>query len=104
MGHEPNAFLQLLPLILVIALYFLPTIIAIKKKHIHKTPIILINIFGGFIGLGWVIALVWCFITQAPAAPVSSKAEELERLDKLRNNGVITDQEFETQKQAVLSR
>lgn len=104
MGKEPSAILQLLPFVILIVLYFLPTIIAIKKKHPHKTPIILINVFVGLIGgLGWVIALVWCFITPAPTSHVlNSKAGELERLHALRVKGVITDQEFENQKQALL--
>jgi len=54
---------QLLIVLVLLPLAFLPTIIALKKNHPHKIPIILVNIFGGLLyGLGWLVALVWCFI------------------------------------------
>ena len=50
-------------IILLLPLFFLPTIIALKRNHPYKIPIILLNIFGGLIfGVGWFIALIWCFI------------------------------------------
>lgn len=43
---------------------------------------------------------------QAPAAPAApaSIADELAKLDRLRDEGVITDEEFETQKSQLLDR
>ncbi|HET9285566.1 MAG TPA: superinfection immunity protein [Candidatus Angelobacter sp.] len=65
MHHTP---LQNLPLsqmiILVIALfcvlafYFLPTIMAIKRKSPHTTAVVILNFFFGFTLIGWIIALV----------------------------------------------
>lgn len=53
----------LLIVLVILVLFFLPTVIAIKKNHPYKIAIILINIFGGLLwGTGWFIALVWCFI------------------------------------------
>ncbi|MDH5766395.1 MAG: superinfection immunity protein [Gammaproteobacteria bacterium] len=55
----------LILLVIVVPLCLLPTIIALSKNHQFKIPIILLNIFGGlFFGLGWVAALIWCFIEQ----------------------------------------
>ena len=48
--------------ILIIALYFLPIIISIFRKHSNKTPIILITIFLGWTIIGWIIALMLAFI------------------------------------------
>lgn len=56
-------FLQILLLLILLPLVFLPTIIAFKKNHPYKVQIILVNIFGSFFGgAGWVIALIWSFI------------------------------------------
>jgi hypothetical protein len=41
--------------------YFLPTIIAIKRVHNNSVPILILNIFLGWTFLGWVLALVWSF-------------------------------------------
>ncbi|MBT3688605.1 MAG: superinfection immunity protein, partial [Cryomorphaceae bacterium] len=50
-------FFSLLGLI-VLAIYFLPTIIAFKRSHRNRWIILLMNIFGATI-VFWVIALVW---------------------------------------------
>lgn len=49
----------IIPVILFLSVYFIPTFIAIKSKHINKTGIILLNIFLGWSFVGWVIALIW---------------------------------------------
>ena len=68
---DPNAttgsMVQFIPIILVVlllallilALYFTPTIIAVKRNHLQKTAIILINVLLGWSFIGWVIALIW---------------------------------------------
>jgi RsiW-degrading membrane proteinase PrsW (M82 family) len=42
-------------------LYFLPTIIAAKRRHQNDAAIFIINAFLGWTVLGWVIALTWSF-------------------------------------------
>jgi RsiW-degrading membrane proteinase PrsW (M82 family) len=42
----------------VLAFYFLPTIIAIKRKSPHTTAVVILNLFLGVTLLGWIIALV----------------------------------------------
>lgn len=44
-------------LILGIALYLLPTIIAWNKKH--AGGVVVLNIFLGWTIIGWIVALVW---------------------------------------------
>lgn len=46
-------------IILMIALYFLPTIVAWNRKK-PDGPIV-INLFLGWTFIGWVIALAWAF-------------------------------------------
>lgn len=40
-------------------LYFLPTVIATKKKHSNTTAIFLVNLLLGFTGIGWIVALIF---------------------------------------------
>lgn len=46
-------------LIVVFLVYFLPSIIAKKRRHKNYDPILLINIFLGWTFIGWFVALVW---------------------------------------------
>jgi len=43
----------------LIALYFLPYIIASRNKHKNKEAIGLLNFFFGWTLIGWVGALIW---------------------------------------------
>lgn len=52
-----NKILTGFVLLIILGAYFIPTFIAIKKKD--STAIILINIFLGWMVLGWIIALIW---------------------------------------------
>lgn len=48
----------------VIVVYFIPTIVAERKKHSQITAIALLNIFLGWTFLGWVVALIWAVIKE----------------------------------------
>lgn len=92
-------------LIILLPLGFLPTIIALMKNHPYKIPIILINILGGLLfGLGWLVALVWCFIIpdENSSAPLNP-AGEIEKLHALLEKGILTQDEFDTKKRALLN-
>jgi uncharacterized membrane protein len=45
-------------LFLVLYIYFLPTITAIKRNSRHKTAVVIVNIFFGVTLIGWLIALL----------------------------------------------
>lgn len=45
--------------------YFLPTIIAIIRKHPNVVAILLINLLLGWTFIGWVAALIWSVISLA---------------------------------------
>ncbi len=51
--------LTLLPILLALIVYFIPTVIAVRKQHTNKTAIILLNVFLGWTFIGWVVALIW---------------------------------------------
>lgn len=44
---------------LALYLAFLPTIIACRKRHRHATIIFILNVFLGYTGIAWLIALIW---------------------------------------------
>ena len=54
-----SSFIGIIVLILLLVLYFLPTIIAISKHHKNALAIFVLNFFLGGTVIGWVIALVW---------------------------------------------
>ncbi|WP_045395138.1 SHOCT domain-containing protein [Vibrio rotiferianus] len=94
-----SVFWQALAYLVLIPLALLPTIIAIKKKHPYKIPIILINIFGALLwGIGWFISLVWCFILPKG----SSNADEIDKLHSLKEKGAITEDEFALKKKELM--
>ena len=45
----------------IFAFYFLPSIIALIRKHRNESAIAILNLFLGWTFIGWVIALVWAF-------------------------------------------
>lgn len=42
-----------------LAIYFLPTIVAMSKKKRNTDAIFVLNILLGWTFIGWVIALIW---------------------------------------------
>ena len=44
---------------LFLAVYFLPTIVALARSHHNAVAILLLNLFLGWTGIGWVLALIW---------------------------------------------
>jgi hypothetical protein len=43
--------------------YLLPTIVAFSRRHPSRILITLINVFLGWSGLGWLVAMVWSFVS-----------------------------------------
>jgi hypothetical protein len=57
---DTESFLIILTLILLAVIsYFLPTLVANKRRHADKGAIFVINLFLGWSLIGWVAALVW---------------------------------------------
>lgn len=49
-----------------VLLYFLPTIIGFARKKRNAPAIFILNFFGGWSGIGWIIAIVWAFTEDDP--------------------------------------
>jgi hypothetical protein len=60
--HPGLAFLGFPFALLGVAMYFLPTIIGAARRATGLVGIILLNIFAGWTGIGWVAALVWSLV------------------------------------------
>jgi hypothetical protein len=48
-------------------LYFLPTILAVRRGH-GVTGILLLNLFFGWTGIGWFAMLLWAALSAPPYA------------------------------------
>jgi len=59
MQMQNFTILELLLVVLIFAIYFLPTLIAFLRQHKNSLAIFLLNLFLGWTVLGWVVSLVW---------------------------------------------
>ncbi len=60
--------------LLLVAVYFVPTVVAIIRKHHNEGAIITLNLLLGWTFIGWVAALVWSLTSpprQAAASPTA---------------------------------
>jgi CHASE2 domain-containing sensor protein len=61
-GHGPS----LSSLLVLGFMYFVPAIVAFRRKHQNATPITVLNLFLGWTVIGWVAALIWSLTAAAP--------------------------------------
>ncbi|MGH6803055.1 MAG: superinfection immunity protein [Methyloceanibacter sp.] len=60
--------------IVALALYFLPAIVAGLRGHHNSGAIFALNLLLGWTALGWIIALVWSFTAVQAPVKVRSRA------------------------------
>jgi hypothetical protein len=63
-----SAFGLIAALIVALVLYFLPAIIASRKKKRNATAIGVLNLLLGWTVAGWIISLIWA-LTNDPPVP-----------------------------------
>lgn len=88
-----------------VAMYFLPAIIAFVRKHPHRIAILILDLLAGATGIGWIAAFIWAFIDN-PSLKFEDKptvAKEIKELAELKNQGIITEEEFNTKKDKLLN-
>ena len=56
--------------LLFLAIYFLPTFVAVARKKVNEGAIFVLNLFLGWSLIGWVVALLW-----ALSSPETSEAQ-----------------------------
>jgi len=54
----------LIVIVILLAIYFLPAIIALKRDKRNQNAILLLNLFLGWTFIGWVVALVWSAMAE----------------------------------------
>jgi len=95
---------------LLFGAYFLPSLMAMLRRHDNTGSIFVLTLLLGWSILGWVIALVWSFssqkekvqtIQQSSPSPIT---DQLERLASLKERDVITEDEFVRQKEKLLNQ
>ncbi|MDD5537466.1 MAG: superinfection immunity protein [Candidatus Omnitrophica bacterium] len=59
MQMQNFSFLELAFIILIVVLYFLPSLIAYLRRHKNIQAIFVLNLLLGWTVLGWVVSLVW---------------------------------------------
>jgi hypothetical protein len=66
MSPDVSAIRAVVLVVLIVAVYFLPAIIA-KARHHHQTgAIFVVDLFLGWTFLGWVVALAWSCSAKRP--------------------------------------
>ena len=68
-------------LLTVFLLYFLPSVIALFRRHHNYNAIAVCNLLLGWTVIGWIVALIWSFtrssapiVVQSAPAPVAPTA------------------------------
>lgn len=112
---EPSGTELLLLAALTLPLYFLPAIVAVFRKHHAVIGIAIVNFLVGWTGLGWLICLVWAFSVREgkiivvqqtnpdEAKPSINNADEIKKYAELKEQGIITEEEFIAKKQQLLN-
>jgi hypothetical protein len=73
-----HSIFEIIVLIAAVALYFLPALIADRRKRHDLMIIALFNAVLGWTGLGWVLALFWAFQPNPPKN-LGAQTKERER-------------------------
>jgi hypothetical protein len=93
--------------------YFLPTIVAALRNHPNAGAIFVVNFLLGWTLLAWILCLVWAASSTnryagpyPPYNPGSDSQDriinQLRQLQQLRDEGALTEEEFNRQKSALL--
>lgn len=73
-GNSQMHPVDLIVIVIVLILYFAPSITAAERKHPQTAAIFCLNFFLGWTLIGWVGALVWSLVTT------EAHRQRLERL------------------------
>jgi hypothetical protein len=76
-------------LVVAFCLYFIPTVIAVSRKHRNVAGIFFLNLLLGWTILGWIGAFVWSFVSpsQQPRIVTPSQATVVVNNNQYHNQG-----------------
>jgi hypothetical protein len=96
-------------LLLIAVVYFIPTVVALARHRPNTISIFFLNLSVGWSIVGWIIALFWAIADaertgDAPPRIVmrDDPISTLEKLARLRDKGILTEEEFSQQKAKIL--
>lgn len=104
--------MELILILLGIAVYFIPSFIASGRRD--AVWIFLFNLFLGWTVICWLIGIIWALASEpeihtppvihnhTTVKPNESVADQLLKLSLLKEKGVITEIEFQRQKDKIL--
>jgi len=59
--------------LILIFVYFVPTILALVRRQHNFAAVVLLNLFLGWTLIGWVAALIGAFVKPAPSTNPSNQ-------------------------------
>lgn len=122
-----EALSEFIAVIMLLALYFIPAMIAFYRGHSDRIAILFVNTIFGLTILGWVAALIWALSSKSKVVSESGinviindqktfsntigddgrgrdkYMKSLENLKGLLDGGAITQQEFDKLKSDIIS-
>jgi hypothetical protein len=81
--------------VIALGLYFLPAIIADRRKRHDLLTLALFNACLGWTGFGWLAALYWA-MQPNPPRNVASEVEQTRRIVKMKNFSVMLVQRVQS--------
>jgi uncharacterized membrane protein len=89
-----------------LVIYSLPAIVASNMGHKSAGAIIFLNMLLGWTLIGWVVAFVWSFTDSTQVIvnnqTTKSASDEIQKLAALKEQGLLTEDEFNKRKQQIL--
>lgn len=76
MNSTTDGGAALITLIIILSIYFLPTLVGAIRGHRQTLAIFMTNLLLGWTALGWVAALIWaCTTSQAEKVIIVQQGE-----------------------------
>lgn len=101
------ALVSTIIILLLFPIYMYPTKVARKTDHDQTTAITWLNFFFAETLIMWIILLIWANSgkKQVPQVVVKedSLTDKLQEIQKLKEQGLLTEEEFETKKKQILN-
>jgi hypothetical protein len=90
-----NIVVQAAAAVVALGLYFLPAILADRRKRHDLLTLALFNACLGWTGFGWLAALYWA-MQPNPPRNVASEVEQTRRIVKMKNFSVMLVQRVQS--------
>lgn len=53
--------IEFIGVIIILIIYIMPILVALRNRHENLASIAIVNIFLGFTYIGWVLSLAWAY-------------------------------------------